>query len=60
MKELIEDYLKQYPKDESPLNYSFAFGFEEIEKMLREREGRRIVCISDMDTDDGGTLGYAD
>ena len=58
LKKLVEAYEAQYPKDESPLNYTFVFSLEQITEKLEKREGRRIYYKFDENGDDSGTLEY--
>ena len=57
--DLLKKYEEQYPEDESPMMYAAQFGHEIIKKMLKERNGRRIVFNdTNPNADDGGDLVY--
>tara|TARA_R110002020_G_scaffold290663_1_gene506075 strand:+ start:280 stop:489 length:210 start_codon:yes stop_codon:yes gene_type:complete len=41
--ELSEEYRERFPKEEDPRNYSAPLGMNEITRILKEADGRKIV-----------------
>lgn len=58
-KTLLTEYLKQYPKEENPINWHALFFEEEIYNFLKNRKGRKIRLKTKKDVLDGGQLYYA-
>ena len=59
LRTLLKDYEKDYPREESPLNYTHDLGLTFVVDMLKNRKGRKLVFIKpDEDSDDGGELIY--
>lgn len=56
--ELLLEYTKQYPEDESPMAYNFIFGEDVIMDFLKNREGRRIGIFFKDSSDDRAELIY--
>lgn len=59
IKELEKDYLKQYPKEESPFNWFIQFDIEELINFVKNRKGRKVLIKENLKTLDGGELYYA-
>ena len=55
---LLEEYLKEYPKAENPLNWHRVVSEEEIYEALKNREGREIYLKEFPDKLDSGVLDY--
>jgi hypothetical protein len=60
LKEIENDYLKQYPKEESPLTWSAVVSLDEIYNFMLNRKGRKIGLKTEKDVLDGGQLIYFD
>ena len=61
MIKLFEDYEKKHPEAVSPFDLAEAFGLTEVEKMVKESNGRKIVVIDPKEKEilDGQTLAYS-
>lgn len=57
-KTLLAEYLKQYPKEENPLNWHQLITPEEVYDFLKNRKGRKILLKSDPKKLDSGKLIY--
>lgn len=57
-KNLLKDYLEQYPNEENPLNWHNIVSEEEIYFFLKNRKGRKILIKTDPEKLDGGQLIY--
>ena len=55
---LEKEYLKQYPKEESPFNWFIVFSEDEIVNFVKNRKGRKIGLKTEKDVLDGGQLIY--
>ena len=58
LKELEDDYLKQYPNSERPSNSLFDIGIDGIIEGLQNRNGRKIRIVHRRGVCDGGKIVY--
>ncbi len=58
LKELYDDYNKQFPNEENPLNWSELVGVITIYNFMLNRKGRKIGLKTEKDVLDGGELIY--
>jgi hypothetical protein len=58
LKELEDEYMKQYPNSERPSNSLFDIGIDGIILGLKNRNGRKIRIVHKRDVCDGGKIVY--
>ena len=57
-KQLLDEYLKQYPKEENPIFWHSCISEEQIYKALKNRKGRKIILKTNINVMDSGVLIY--
>jgi hypothetical protein len=58
LKELEDEYLKQFPNSVRPSNSLFDIGIDEIIEGLQNRNGKKIRIVHKMGVCDGGKIVY--
>lgn len=58
LKELEDEYLKQYPNSERPSNSLFDIGIDGIIEGLQNRNGKKIRIVHRIGVCDGGRIVY--
>ena len=58
LKELEDEYLKQFPNSERPSNSLFDIGIDGIIEGLQNRNGKKIRIVYKMGVCDGGKIVY--
>jgi hypothetical protein len=53
-----QDYIKQFPNEENPYNWTLMLPFEVIDEFVSNRKGRKVFINEDFDKTDFGTLYY--
>lgn len=57
-KQLLDEYLKQYPKEENPIFWHSCVNEEQIYEALKNRKGRKIILKTNINVMDSGVLIY--
>ena len=52
------EYLKQYPNEEDPYNWTGYFRYEDIDDFVSKRQGKKVLMKEDLTKTDTGTLYY--
>ena len=54
-----KEYIEQYPKEENPYKWFKMFTFEEIDEFVSKRNGKKVLCEENYESEDTGTLYYS-
>lgn len=57
-KQLLDEYLRQYPKEENPIFWHSCISEEQIYEALKNRKGGKIILKTDGNIIDSGVLVY--
>lgn len=53
-----QDYIKQYPNEENPYNWTLMLPFDVIDEFVSKRDGKKVGMKEDENTLDYGILYY--
>ncbi len=53
-----QEYLKQFPNEENPYNWTLMLPFDVIDEFVSKRDGKKVLIKEDFERTDYGVLYY--